>query len=81
MLNIKRSITLKGESIIDGVKVEGYSASIDGENPEGLTFGKWFTSEEAKAIYKANRTQCRKDVAEFEDAAYALQDEMLAEKK
>ena len=34
-----------------------------------------------KALYKANRVQCRKDAAAFEDAAYAVQDAMIAEKE
>ena len=34
-----------------------------------------------KALYKANRVQCRKDAATFEDAAYAVQDAMNAEKE
>lgn len=77
MLNMKKSITLTGESMIDGVQAEGYSATINSENPEDITFSSWQTD---KALYKANRVQCRKDAAEFEDAAYTLQDELIAEK-
>lgn len=78
MLNMKKSITLTGESVIDGTQAEGYSATINSDNPEDITFSNWQTD---KALYKANRTQCRLDKAEFEDAAYALQDELIAEKE
>lgn len=75
MLNMKKSVTLTGESVIDGKQAEGYSATINSENPEDMNLSSW---QQDKALYKANRTQCRQDAAEFEDAAYALQDEMIA---
>lgn len=78
MLNYKKNITVTGGSYIDGVQAEGYSATISSENPEDITLSSWQTD---KALYKENRTQCRKDAAEFEDMAYALQDEMIAEKQ
>lgn len=77
MLNMKKSITLTGESMINGVQAEGYSATINSNDPEDMTLSSWQTD---KALYKANRSQCRQDAAEFEDAAYALQDEIIAEK-
>lgn len=77
MLSMKKSITLTGASVIGETQAEGYSATINSENPEDITFSSWQTD---KALYKANRTQCRNDAAEFEDAAYALQDELIAEK-
>lgn len=76
MLNTTKSITLKGNSIIDGVIVEGYQAVINSANPNDMTISSW---QQDKALYKANRVQCRADSAEFEETAYALQDEMLAE--
>ena len=78
MLNYKKSVTLTGGSYIDGAQAEGYSATISSDNPEDITLSSWQTD---KALYKANRSQCRDDAAEFEDVAYALQDEMIAEKQ
>lgn len=78
MLNYKKSITLTGGSCIDGVQAEGYSATINSENPEDITLSSWQTDKE---LYKKNRSQCRQDAAEFEDAAYAIQDELIAEKE
>lgn len=77
MLNYKKSVTVTGGSYIDGVQAEGYSATINSDNPEDITLSSWQTD---KSLYKANRAQCRKDSNEFEDIAYALQDEMISEK-
>lgn len=77
MLNMKKSITLTGASMIDGAQAEGYTATIDDNNPEDMTLSSYKVD---KNLYKANRTQCRQDAAEFEDAAYALQDELIDEK-
>lgn len=77
MLNMSKSITLNGTSTIDGAVAEGFQATINSENPEDMTLSSW---QQDKALYKANRAQCRADEAEFEDAAYALQDELLSQK-
>lgn len=75
MLNIKKNITLTGTSTIDGQAAAGFSAVINSDNPDDITFSSWQTD---KALYKANRSECRQDEAAFEDAAYLVQDEMIA---
>lgn len=75
MLTTTKSITITGNSKIGDVVAESYSATINSDNPEDITLSSW---QQDKATYKANRAQCRKDSAEFEDLAYQLQDEMLA---
>lgn len=75
MLNMKKTTTISGNSTINGVIAEGYNAVINSENPADMTITSY---QQDKAVYKANRIQCRADKAEFEDAAYALQDEMIA---
>ena len=77
MLKIKKNIELTGQSMIEGTQVEYYTAKIESDNPENITFSSVRTD---KTLYKDNRAQCRQDAAEFEDAAYALQDELIAEK-
>ena len=74
-LKMTKSITLSGNSEIDGNPVQGYQATIDSEHPENMSISSWINDQVA---YKANRAQCRKDAAEFEDTAYELQDEMIA---
>lgn len=76
MLTVKKNITLTGNSTIDGAVAENYQAVIPGDNPENMNISSW---QQDKAVYKANRAQCRQDKADFEDAAYSLQDEMIAE--
>lgn len=75
-LTAKKEITLTGESKIDGVVAEVYRAVINSENPDDMTLT---AVQMDKALYKANRTTCRADNAEFEDMAYTLQDTLLAE--
>lgn len=78
MLKFTEQTTFSGKSVIDGVVAEEYKAVIDSNNPEGMTITSWQVNKE---VYKANRSQCRADNAEFEDMAYAKQDEMIAAKE
>ncbi len=75
MLKTTKDVTLTGSSVINGKAAEGYHASINSENPQDIKFQSW---QQDKALYKENRAQCRTDKAEFEDLAYACQDEMIA---
>lgn len=83
--NFKKSITLTGQSVItvteeDGttkkVVAETYNATINSADPENMNLSSY---QNDKALCKQYRTQCRKDEADFEDACYAIQDEMIAE--
>lgn len=75
MLKITKSITLTGNSMINGAIAESYQAVIDSNDPKNMSMNSWQSNRQ---LYKENRTQCRLDAAEFEDTAYALQDEMIA---
>ena len=77
MLNTTKTVTLNGNSTIDGTIAEGYTASIDSANPENMSMSSWISDQK---VYKEHRSDCRADKAAFEDAAFALQDEMIAEK-
>lgn len=76
MLKTNKATTIKGFSVIEGKNAAGFQAVINSDNPEDMTITNW---QMDKALYKANREQCRADQAAFEDAAYALQNEMIAE--
>ena len=76
MLEMKRNITVTGRSVINGEEACGFQATIDSENPENINFASWQTN---KALYKANRTECRVDEAAFEDKCYEMQEEMMEE--
>ena len=84
-----KSITLKANSAVevteaDGttklVNIEGYTCTINSDNPVDISIGKYFASAQAKALYKEHRAECHKDYAMFENECYALQDQMIAEK-
>lgn len=86
--NQKKNITLTANSVVSVVEgeitreviVEGYSCTIDSENPDKMNVSKYFQSDEGRSLYKEHRAACRADYAAFEDAAYELQDELIAEK-
>ena len=73
---VEKRTTIEGKSVIDNIVAENYSASINSNNPEDISFA---TYQVDKEVYKSNRAQCRKDRAEFEDMAYTLQDQMIKE--
>lgn len=75
MLKITTTITMSGNSMVNDVSVQGYQATIDSGHPENMNIQNWINNQ---SLYKENRTQCRKDAAEFEEIAYAKQDEMIA---
>lgn len=75
MLNIRKNITLNGESVFDEKQAAGFSAVINSENPEDMTITQWQVN---KSLYKEKRADVNADFAEFQNAAYTLQDEMIA---
>ena len=75
MLEVTQKITITGESIIDGVNAAGFSASINSTNPADMVLTMW---QNNKQVCKDNRAAVRADQAEFEDFAYAKQDELIA---
>ena len=75
MLKTTKKITINGKSIIDNVDVCGYQAQIDVSDPTNMSLSDWQIN---KQLYKANRVDCRADLAEFEDYAYTIQDKLIA---
>lgn len=63
-----------GYTIIDGVKVTQYTCVIPIVAPKEMRLGITKLNPD---LYKAHRDICRADYAEFEDAAYQLQEEYL----
>lgn len=84
--NQTKQITLKGSSVVTvtdeettrDVVIKNFTATIDSSNPGNMTISEYFNGNEGKELYKDHRTECRADEAEFEDMAYAFQDEMIA---
>jgi len=76
MLKTNKNITITGQSIIGETQVVFMSANIstDGNSSASIT-----TNIMNETVYKANKIECRKDIADFQDAVYATQDEITAD--
>lgn len=74
MLKKSKKIVLDGRSVIDDVEIVGFRASIDTENPgKHVNVQTWDIKKDA---VRENIKQIREDRDAFEDAVYALQDEL-----
>lgn len=64
-----------GYTTVAGVKIVQYTCVIQANDPTDMRIS---ITKLDPIAYKANRDICRADFAEFEDAAYKLQEELLA---
>lgn len=74
MLKTTKQITLTGYSEINGQNVVQLTASIPSDTGVG-NINQYVQNSE---LYEANKTQVRKDVREFTDLVYEIEDEMAA---
>lgn len=65
-----------GYTVIDGVKVVQHTCVIESSNPSKMRVSMAKVDSE---LYKIHRETCRADFATFEDAAYQLQEKLIAE--
>lgn len=77
-ITAKSVVTVTDGDTTKEVEVELYSCKINSDNPCEINISKAPLGKDYKEIYKANRSECRADYAAFEDAVYAIQDEMIA---
>lgn len=73
-LTYNDSISRVGYTKIDGQPVMQHTCNISADDPTNMNFSSIIMNQE---LYKANRSICRADRAEFEDLAYALQEQYL----
>ncbi len=78
MLKVKQSITLTGQSEIDGQIVVYFNATINNENTGNSTVTQNIQNEE---LYKGNKVQVRKDIAMFQEKIYEIEDEFSEKNK
>lgn len=71
MLEINQSITITGYSVINGVQVAYMNATINENDNNNTGINKNIMNSE---IYNANKAEVRKDMRDFEDKVYDLQD-------
>ena len=78
MLKVKQSITLTGQSEIDGQIVVYFNTTINNENTGNSTVTQNIQNEE---LYKGNKVQVRKDIAMFQEKIYEIEDEFSEKNK
>lgn len=76
MLSKVQKTTIEGKSVIDGVVVSQFIASINSDDPNQMTLS---TVHLNKPAYKEHREAVRADEVEFEEYAFSVQNAMLAE--
>jgi len=74
MLKTNKSITLTGQSTIEGQQVVYMSATIctDGGNVGSVT-----RSIQNQELYNANKAEVRADMDNFDKELYAIEDELV----
>ena len=77
MLEINKETKFKGTSKVGEATAKVFEATINTANPESMTFNNYIVSYD---LYKNNRTAITTEQTQFEDAAYAFQDQLIAEK-
>lgn len=78
MLKKNKSISLTGESTINGQLVARFSANISSGNTEGSNSDSFNTYTYNKELYEANRREVRKDMADFRQYVFDQEDELIA---
>lgn len=71
-LKTTNSVTVTGISEIEGVQVVYLSANISQETAGSSTISQNITNKE---LYNANKADCRKDIADFQEHVYELEDQ------
>lgn len=76
MLTTTKKINLSGTSNINGSQAVFLSAQLSTDGSSNGSVSINITNDE---IYKTNKTECRKDISDFQNQVYNLQDELEAE--
>ena len=77
-LVITETVRREAYTVIDGKNVVFHSLDINSTNPSSFNLHDSILDHE---MYKANKAECRQNIADFEDSAYALVEEMVAKKE
>lgn len=77
-LELEKEIKLNGNAKIDGQTVVQMSSTISSNAIGGTGYTEYITDND---LYVKNLPEVRKNIREFKDAVYAVEDELLAELK
>ena len=75
-LEIKKSININGESKISNQSVIFLTANVTTSNVGNTSINLTINNQE---LYRQNRVECRKDVEDFQDKVWAVEDDLLQE--
>ncbi len=75
-LETKKSITITGESKINGQSVIYLSANVTTDSAGNTSINQTINNQD---LYRQNRVECRKDVEDFQDKVWAVEDDLLSE--
>lgn len=73
-LNTKKSISITGESKINGQQVIYLNADVTTDSAGNTNINQSITDQN---LYRQNRVECRKDVDDFQERVWAIEDELL----
>lgn len=76
VLKTKKSTSFTGEISIDGVVAVTLQANITNENSGNTYINQSIINQD---IYNANREVCRKEISDFKDKVYAIEDRFITE--
>lgn len=76
MLKTDKKTSLTGTSTINDQQVVYLSANITIETAGNTSINQSITNQE---LYRANLTECRKDISDFQSKVWEIEDEMIAE--
>ena len=73
-LNTKKSISITGESKINGQQVIYLNADVTTDSAGNTNINQSITDQN---LYRQNRVECRKDVDDFQERVWAIEDELV----
>lgn len=77
MLKKNKSISLTGESTINGQSVARFNATISSDRSEGPNSNSINTYVNNQDLYEKNRREVRKDMADFRQYVFDQEDELF----
>ena len=75
-LEVKKSISLTGQSNINGQQAVYLNADVTTDSAGNTTINQSIVDQN---LYRQNRVECRKDIDDFREKVWAVEDELLNE--
>ena len=75
-LEVKKAISITGDSRINGQRVIYLSATVTTDSAGSTNINQQIENQD---LYRQNRAECRKDVDEFQEKVWAIEDDLLNE--